>query len=259
MFRSAIFLVLLAAILAGCDGQVSVEGRQLLEAGKADYVRGDDDAAVKKFNTFLAANPKTSSSDEAYYYRGRMRMDANELPAARADLDQAMIMTRDRGLRASASILLGDILVRQRDLPGAQRMYRGAIDNIDGAHPPLDYALFHLGCVLQRSGQWKEADAQFDRVIFLFDGQSVARLAAQRIRANAWTIHLAVADTKAEAQKLAASLEGQKPAAEVRPIKKDNRLLFAVQAGRYNTYDEALAALAGVQSHHPSAVVIETR
>ncbi len=258
MARSVTWLMVLAA-LAGCEGQVSLESQQLLAAGKADYDRGDDAQAIKDLSGFIAANPKTPISDEAYYYRGRARMDANDMAAARSDLDQAMIMTRDRDLRASASILLGDILSRQKDLAGAQRMYRGAIDNMDGAHPPLDYALFQLGCVLQRTGQWKQADAQFDRVIFLFDGQPVARLAAQRIRATAWTIHLAMLDSKAAADGMAASLGLQKPALEVRPIKKDSRLLFAVQAGRFNTYDEALVALPNLQAQHPKAAIVETR
>lgn len=246
--------------LTGCGGpQVSPEAMQLLQTGQDDYRGGNNTAAVEHLSAFLDQNPRSSVSDLAFYYRGRAKFRASDLAGARADLSQAAIMTRDKGLRASASILLGDIALRHNDLVAAEKMYRQAAENVDGPRPPLDYALLQLGCVLQRQGQWKQADAEFDRVIFLFDGQEAARLAGQRVRATAWTIYVAAQTDKPAAERLAASLAALKLPAAVRTTKKDRRLLFTVEVGRYNTYEEALGALPSAQAQEPAAAIIETR
>lgn len=255
-------LIPLAALSAGagCNGDVSPEARLLLEAAGDAYRAGDNQQAVQKTDAFLKDNSRSRQAGEAYYYRGRARLALGDRAGAAADLNQAAASAQDKAIQADSLLVLGNLALDAGDASSAERLYRQSLEKDEAGRKPSDETLYRLGCLLQKQGRWQEADLQFDRLIYFFDGTDLAAQAGRKVRSTAWTIRTGTYAARADAQQAGAALGLAGPlAAATREVLEDGRLMFAVQAGRFATYDQASAALPGVRARAKDAEVAETR
>lgn len=240
---STSLLALALACLAGCAGPVSPQALEMLQAGYDHYGAGRHEAAIGQLDAFLADGSSKSRADEALYLRGLAKIHAKDASGAKADLSEAVWRTRNSQLRAKARIAMGDMAYDADDMALAENMYRQSLTDIQLGAKPADHARYRLGCVLQRQGRWADADAQFDRVVYFFDGTEIATLAGQRTHCVAWTIQAGVFTKKPRADAAAQSLSRDGLAAVVMPVLRKGRPVFVLQLGRSATYDQAAAAL----------------
>jgi tetratricopeptide (TPR) repeat protein len=251
----------LVSLTAGCTGRTELTpaARKQLDAARRAYDRGRDREVVERIDAFLRDHGRSAAADQAYYYRGRARCRLGQADTARHDLRQAIARTEDENLRGSAMIVLGDIAFDASATPEAVQWYRQALEHLAPGAKPGDYALFRLGCSLQRQGQWADADRQFDRLDHLFGGGRLAALAARKVRATAWTVQAGAYAERSNAAAAAAALRRDDLPAVVRPVSRGGRPLFAVQAGRFDTYDAAAETLRAVQRRRGDAFATVTR
>lgn len=251
--------MLLGLLLAGCQEQLTPQAEGALRAGADAYYHNDDANTVAQMSLFLDAHPKSPRACEAYYYRGRARYRLGDVPACRSDMEQALALTKDASLRASAAIVEADADFDSGNLVLAEQMYRLALNNLDAAAKPADHVLFRLGEALQRQGKWAAADLQFDRLRYLFPNSDVARVAGQMVRAKAWTIRAGTFIAKAPAELAAASVPSPGAPLTVEPMTLDGKLLFVLQGGAFATYEQAAAALPKVKEQFHTAAVMVRR
>lgn len=252
--------LLAAALSAGCDSGLSLEAQKLLTSGQSSYQSGDDAAAIRAMDQFLAENGRSKRADEAYYYRALARQRAKDLPGATADFNQVMQKTSSSQLKAMAYKGMGDIAYEREDMPLAESMYRNALAGLDESKRPADEVRYRLGRALQRLGRWQDADLQFSRMIKLFEGSELALRAGRLYSATAWTIQMGAFRDKRSADSLAQKYKSENRVhCVVQMIQADVGTMFAVQTGRFPAYDLADAELAKVRTVSPQAEVTVTK
>ena len=134
-----------------------------------------------------------------------------------------------------------------------------AENDVDARKEPADHANYRLGCTLQRQGRWKEADAYFDRVLYLFGGTELAKRSATHVRCTAWTVQAGAYKNKSRAEAAAAALKQQTMSASTQPTLRDGELVFIVTVGRFHTFDKAEAELPKVRRHYADAFITTMR
>jgi len=248
-----------ASALAGCDGQLTPQAVELLEAGKEDYRGGQHRSAVEKLDAFLEEHSRSDRADEACYYRGLARYGLGDLSGAAADFEAAIDRADNPEVAIGARVARGDVAYERSNLDLAAEMYRAALEDIERGQKPEDHARYRLGCVLQRQGKWLEADVEFDRVIYLFPDTDLAERAADRVRGRAWTVQAGAYTDRKLADRAARELRSAGLPAQTRSELKAGRPLFVVSVGRFPTYEEAATSLEGVRSRRADAFVTTTR
>lgn len=239
---SALLIGLLLVLCAGgCTQELSPEAQSALAAGKISYQAGDDAACVGQMNRYLTMTSSTKFADEGYYWRGLSRLRQRDYVNARGDFSSAIEQTGRNDIKGLALKGLGDVAFATGDMPLAVTAYGDAIGLIIPREKPADEARFRLGVALQLVGRWTDADLQFSRLIFLFEGSDLAAKATRLFHATGWTVQAGAFKTRAEAQSLASELKSRGLPAEVKVMPTDAGPTFAVHSGRYETYDKALA------------------
>ena len=245
-----------ATLCVGCDGNITPESQQLLVTGRSAYQSGDDAGAIRAMNQFLADNLRAKQTDEAYYFRGLARYRTKDLPGATADFHQVVTKTSSPQLKAMAYKGIADMAYDREDMALAESMYRNALSGLKDSERPADEVHYRLGRALQRLGRWEEADLQFSKVIGLFKGSELALRAGRLYNATVWTVQMAALKDKRSADSLAAKYRSEnRLACTVQPIQADVGPMFAVQTGRFPTYDLAAAALGKIRPINPQAEV----
>jgi tetratricopeptide (TPR) repeat protein len=248
-----------AACLGGCTPTLTPEARALFESGRAAHRAGEPELTIQRMDEFLAANGRSREAAEGYMLRGQAFSRLGRLDQAVDDLSKAAEDAETPDLRAGANIALGDALFSGGDWQAAELAYGQALGDIERGTRPSDYAHYRLGVTLQRMGRFGEADPHLDRVIFYFGDGGYAAEAARRTHATAWTLREGLYDDRAAAemrreQLTAAGVDG----VEVLAVLEDE-LKFAVQAGRFGTWQEAAAALEAVGQAAPDARIVVAR
>jgi tetratricopeptide (TPR) repeat protein len=238
--------LLLGLAVCGCHGAVSPEGRRFLAEAQSAYQTGSDVRAIEASSGFLRLHPRVEEAGEAYYIRGLARVRAGQVEAGKADLCSALSLTRRKDLVALARAKLGDLAYGAGDLTEAEKQYRAVLEQVPPGAPPADQAMYRLGSILQRKGQWREADLLFRKVMYLFAGSELADRAGIRVGARRWSIQ-AGAFGAAGAEKLRQRLSGAGLDARIDLALRDGRLMRLVRVGSYPTYDAARADLGKVQ------------
>ncbi len=258
--RSIVVSGLLCSVSAlGCDGALSPEAEKWLRAANTAYVRGDDATAVDQATRFLQLNAGVQEAGEAYYIRGLANCRAGKPAAARGDLTAALKATRRKDLAAMAHAKLGDMAYRAGDLKEAEKHYRAALDTCEPAKPPADEAMYRLGCVLQRDGRWRDADAQFDRLTHFFPRTPLAGPAKLRVRARQWSVQAAALRTAAAAGASQRRLRRAGLSSRVDLELRNDRMMRLVRVGSYQSHADAAADLAKVQALFPDAYIAPAR
>lgn len=249
----------LALAAGGCVQDAPPEAlARLADASKA-YNRGDDERAIRLTSEFLSAHDRTLRADEAYYLRGMARFRQKDLDGAREDLNEAVRRTNDPLLRGQSLVQLGEISFARDDLESAERMFDQALSTLPRRHESAGLARYRMGSLYQRQGQWEDADVQFNHVIYLMGESAIADRARRRSGARAWTIQLGSFRDLRNAEQFVEQLAQRDLEAEVRPVVRDGRLEFPVQAGRHTTYSEAVSALWKARQLRKDAFVTTTR
>jgi len=262
MRHFSLFLAILPVLVGGvigCDGQVSPQAQKMFDSGRDAYIAGDDAKAVQNLDLFLVGNEKSRLADEAYYYRGLSHFRQKDMIAARMDFNQVISITKRSDLKAQAMKALGDLAFEGNDMATAESMYSQAMTILPGDKQPADEIRYRLGQTYQRQGRWDDANLQFNRLIQTFPPSEITRRAGRIVNCNTWTIQVAAFDKKAAADTDIAQLKGKGIPAFSRMYQDERGPRFAVQTGRYASYDEAAAFLRHVKTIRADAYVTPTR
>jgi len=239
---------------AGCVKDVSTRGRQQLAACYAAYGRGDDKATIEKVDQFLNDNSPSVRDDEAYYLRGVAESRRGNPAVARVAFTEAAQSQR-RSIRAHALLALGDLAVAEGDLGVGATFYRRSLSEGTMSKTPAQHAYVRLGRILQRQGQWAQADVVFSRTMHHFAGTPEGKWAATRIHGRAWTVQAGAYAKAANAHAAMTPLVKAKLPARTEDVIRNGNRMVVVQVGRYASYDEAKQVLASVRRIRPDAYI----
>ena len=251
-------LLCLAGGVLGCNGQLNPQAKDLLRSGYDMYGRGDDRETVRRMDAFLQENGRSSRADEGYYLRGLAKYRLGDRPGAEADLNEALGRTERKDIRVGARFALGEMAYEDGDMALAENAYRQALADIEPGQKSAERVYYRLGCILQRQGRWRDASGQFRRLRHHFVDSELAKRAGRRVNGDAWTVQVGAFRAKSRADAVAAELRGKGFQAFSQPVPEDSTLLFVVQVGLYPTYEQAVAALGGVQQTQSDAFVTVT-
>lgn len=243
MLSRYIPVVLFAGLaLAGCN-QPTPEARGWLQSAGADASAGNNAAAIEKATKFINAYGGSEESAEAFYIRGLAHYKSGQTPAAKADFDAGLKLARRKDLIALIRMELGNLAYDAGDIALAESNYRTVTVLLPPKQPPADQAAYRLARVLQRRGQWADADLYFDRVMYLFPESELARHAATQVRATHWSVQAGAYTDAAQAEGLAGQLRQAGLSARVDKDMRDDKLLYLVRVGNYQTVEAGQADL----------------
>jgi tetratricopeptide (TPR) repeat protein len=246
------------ALAGGCD-TLSQRAQGQLNSGFQKYQDQDNAGAVAEMDAFLRENPHSSSADKALYLRGLARYNLHQYEGAKADLLQAISITKNPELRGKAALSQGDLSFETGDVTLAQNMYTLATTSLPPQSDLMAQAYYRLGCVLQRQGQWRAADQQFHKAIYYFPDSEPAHRSARAINANAWTVQAGSYTRMSAAQAGAKRFISKELPATAAAIRVNNDTKFVIQIGRYDRFEDAQAMLPKVQNIQKDAFVAPTR
>lgn len=242
------------AVLPGCNGPVPPHAAMMLVEARQAYLDGDDVTVVVETDRFLREFCKRQEACEAYYLRGLARQRAGDLEEAATDLTQAAQMTRRADLAGRTEMALGMVAESRGDDAAATDHYRRSLAALGETASPSQEVLFRLACCLQRLGQWRAADLQFEKLLYGFPDSPHTAQARLRVVCRAWTIQAGAFDRRVNADTLTQRLQAAGLPARVVPVQAPE-VLLAVQVGRFSTYAEAADELAGVRRLSDDAVI----
>lgn len=252
-----IVALLAAATAAGCG--LSPRAQKQLNDGSQKYQAGDNAGAITELSAFIQENPHANQIDQAHYIRGMAHSRLKHYEAAKSDLLQAVTETSNKELQGKAALAQGDLSYETNDMTLAENMYRHALESLPAGSNLRGQAYYRLGCVLQRLGQWREADLQFHKAIDGYPGEP-ARRSARMINSNAWTVQAGSYSKMVTAKDGAKRLSGKGfPNAQAAAVLVDGTTWYVVQIGRYDRYENALAILPRVRAVQSDAFVAPTK
>jgi tetratricopeptide (TPR) repeat protein len=114
----------------------------------------------------LAEVPQSSP----YWWSARLRIAANLELLDRTDeaIAQLKAMAEEEPTRAGADMQLGDLLRSKKRFTEAVQAYDEAIERFEAAGMPKRWSLYYSrGIALERSGQWKRAEADLQHALEL--------------------------------------------------------------------------------------------
>lgn len=243
-----------AAAVGGCGGPVSAKSADILTAGLAGYLGGDDAEAVEQTGRFIALHPDAQEAGEAHYVRGLARCRLGDTVGGEADFSRALTLTRRNDLSGRAHLAIGLLADGRGADKEAEAGYLAALAALRRRDPLAEEALFRLGCLLQRGGQWLEADRRFDRLVFLFPASERAKDARRRVRGRAWTVQAGAFARWDNAIAQRDRLTRAGLSARIRPV-RGRPALLAVQVGRYQTHRLVAEALLRARPHVDDALI----
>ena len=250
--------VLAMVASAGCTG-LTPRAQQQLSGGYQRYAAGDNAGAIEQMDAFLQENPHSRRTGEAYYLRGLARYNLRQYDRAKLDLEQTVSETGNPELQAKAALALGDLSYDTADMTLAENMYRHAIATLAPRDPLAAQGLYRLGCVLQRLGRWREADAQFHKALFYFPDSEAAKRSARCINANAWCVQAGSYGRMVSAEAGAKRLSAGGLPARALVVRQDKATQFVVQVGHFGRYEEAVEILPQVRALQTDAFITVTR
>jgi Tfp pilus assembly protein PilF len=133
--------------------RVPEKARVALQKAREAKAKGKTKEALKQLDVALQIAPRYA---DALTFRALLKMDANDLPGAAADLQEAI---NDDGNYGLAYIVMGAILNIQLKFDEAIR----ALDRGESLSPDSWQAYFEMGKALMAKGQYEGSLHQFDR------------------------------------------------------------------------------------------------
>ncbi|MGL6042709.1 MAG: tetratricopeptide repeat protein [Sandaracinobacteroides sp.] len=149
------------------------------QAGNAAFLAGDSKGAAGYFTSAItAAGPFAPQRTAALLIdRARVHADAQDLPAARADLDKALALNAND---STAWLLSAALARRQGDLPRARLEIARAV----ALNPADADVLFEGGNIAAMSGDQAAARRHWEAALKAGPGTQAAELAGKALAAN---------------------------------------------------------------------------
>lgn len=127
---------------------------------QAAYLRGDLDKSLTLFRAYRAGYASDGFDADAFYWEGVILLEQQNYTEGRESLAIAAREARDHTMAANAFVGLGDCAYAEQDWDTARRHYQKVVDwRLPEARN--DYALYRLGLVRQRLGDWGGAQSFF--------------------------------------------------------------------------------------------------
>lgn len=243
----------------GCMAQIDPQTQARLDGALSAYQAGDDADTVVRAESVLADHPTGPAAMQALYLRGLARFRQQRYDQAQADLARVARGARSDDLRLKALDTLGEMDFRQGRLDAARTRLEAVVAELADGQRPGGHAHYRLGQIAQRQGRWSDADLHLQQVIYHFADSDLAPRARQRVGARAWTVQAGSYTQQPHAEHAARTLRqaGLEPA--VVPAVRQGDLMFLVQVGRWDRYEEAEAHQSAVRDVRPDAFLHPTR
>lgn len=262
---SALGIFLLAFTL-GCQQSASRAGLEQLNLAHQQYDGGRYNLAIQSATTFLQREGGSREAGEAYYLRGlayrqlgseetspgRDERDRN----ARRDFLEAIKRSKDIYIQSLAHVALGHMQFENTPAEPQEAIdhYRSALEHLK--EPAVcDVVLFRLGVALQRNGQWAQADDVYSTLMADCPASKFTLRAREYFGSTCWRLQWGAFTQLPRAQELVADLNRQGYQADWQAATVDQKLLYKVRSGQYNTYFQAEQAAASARRIEPQVIL----
>jgi tetratricopeptide (TPR) repeat protein len=236
------FLALVAAAVAGCaTGRGASGDSAALETATATYLAGEYDEAAKAYTDFLASDPSTALQAEAYLGRANAYYRLARYDLSEADFRSAERITRDRTVKAQATLGIAHSLFARERYGEAERLYLRVLSAFKG-FVPRDETTYRLGMTLSRQAKWADGQHYLEDVVLNWPSGEFARLAKAKlpsVRDRTFSVQIGAFTSKALAESEAGKLKAEGLPGEVVSIDMDGVTGFAVRSGRFATWAAA--------------------
>ena len=204
-------------------------------------------------------NLRGAAAMQAYYLRGMSHYRLKEYSAAERDLEQVYNYTKNSDLYVKAADTLGELGYLRGEMPLAASRLLDVINQTPVGVRPWGHAQFRMGCVRQREGRWKDADLHFEQVIYHLPETLLAKQARRRTRGRKWTIQVGSYEKKQNAVSEAGRFRAERMETFIEPVVRDGELVFLLQTGRWDRYEQAEVQLPSVRQMKSDAFLYVTR
>lgn len=245
----------LSILTSGCNGPLPPHAKKNLQKAEDHYLAKRYVSAVDETSKVIRDFPKCDGIEQAYYLRGKSWLELNDSFAAKNNFLFAVDVANNPVVKVNSLLALGDIAWQDGDLGSASNMYFQAGELCSRGKSPSDHSNFMLGRVLQRQGNWTQADKCFYYVTEYFPDSELARRCARRVAARSWAVQAEIFKDKKHADSLAEKLGRAGMKADRKMFLEGDSPVFVVFVGRYATYSQAVGELEKVRKICPRASV----
>lgn len=240
----------------GCASLPPAEQRMLIEASQK-CTQGDIAAASASLDRLIRDYDHTPEIAEAYYLRGLCRFISQQPRGAREDFERGISKSTRSDLTARCRASLATIAFQSGDWARAADLYQQSVGELPES-PPTDVVLYNAGLAMQRAGRWRDANLQFARILNRFRDRPVA---ADARRMAAWrhpyySVQLGAYRDADNAGRAVQTLRQQGLDAVQEYLPRNQQSLWIVMAGRYQSYNDARAAVLNIRQRQPDATII---
>jgi len=266
--RSSIFVgIVLLASAMGCQRSASRAGLEQLNLAHQQYDGGRYNLAIQSTTAFLRREGRCREAGEAYYLRGLAyrQLGTGESGANREERDRkahrdfldAIDHSKDVYIQSLAHVALGHM--RFENTPAEPQKaidhYRKALEHLK--EPAVrDVVLYRLGVALQRNGQWDQANDTYSTLMADYPTSAFTARAREHFGATCWRMQWGAFSQLSAAQMLIVDLQRQNIEADWQAATVDQKLLYKVRSGRYNTYRLAEQAAAAARLIEPQLMLV---
>ena len=246
--------------LWGCNGPGSSSAAY--EQAQKAYNAGQYAPAQRTLTTYLAGgNASKNQKCKAFYLRGLCYRQQGQafFSQAQKDFETVLHNNCDKAIAGMAHAAIGHILFESRlqGLAKAQYHYHQALKVLKDES--VDQVLFRLGVCLQRQGQWQKADHYFQQCMNDFPGSPLAPNARQRLGCRIFRLQAGAYSNLAAANLQIRELSQSGWAFDAKLTSKDSRMLYLVQSGAFNDYQNAYNELNRLKRSTPSAIIVVSK
>ena len=182
-------LLVLPVLLASCQAQIDDQGKRQLR-GAAKLIQEKSYAtAADELKEFVKTYSASDEIGEAYYLMGLCRVYTNQLDGAGNDFASALAAADVPILEHYVRISLANLAFERQGYSTASEFYGTYLDKLP-RRAPFDLAYYRYGLALQATGQWKQADVQFSRVLYLFGGSDIRPSTQEHFNKTHYAIEL---------------------------------------------------------------------
>jgi tetratricopeptide (TPR) repeat protein len=247
----------LFALLTGCTQGLTRQQQLWLADGKRHFERKAYRRSIESLTRFLNEVRDQPEIGEASYIRGMSYAQAGDRPAAYADLGRAAAMKTQSDTVWRASVVLGTLYFEDRHWNEAARHFHEALVRMP-PEKPRDAVLYRMGLCQERMGRWSAARPYYSELLAKFPRSGFADGARRRLRQNAqnFAVQCGAFRTRAFAERRNAELRQKGLETYIQEVVRGKTPLYVVLAGRYTSYDEAVAAQRAIKRDFvPDAVL----
>lgn len=240
--------------LASCQS-VSQTQQRKLDDGFNSYTLRNFDASERAADEFIRKTPNDPTVGEAYYLRGVSRLGRGDRQGASADLAAAIAKSDRTDLKAKAHRALGDLAFDAQNWPEAVKQYQNAMRYLP-AEKRAPIVVFRTGSALQAQGKWIESKPYFQKVLTLDAEPFWKERAANRLKADCYTLQFGAYRDTTNAATTAKTLKKQGLDPQIVHEVRDGQLMFFVRCGEFSTYSDADDARTKLLPRNPLVTIV---